>query len=195
MSVTFTSNIGLAKPSETELAKEWTRNSKLMEDNNTILIDKMDINISTYTPVVRAQTTNPNLGTGETKGEYIDFQGIIIGNAMFKFLDSGISAGVGEYGVSLPFPVDGSFHAVGSALNDIPQYSVIGEGHCYDASNINSSGSFAVDAVTISGVSYARMITEVYTVPTKTSRFITHDRIFVPVSGDGFTLNFWYKKA
>lgn len=195
MAVSFTSNIGLAKPDNNELAKEWTRNAKLMEDNNTILIDKMDVNITTYTPVLKAQTTDPSLGVGVAKGEYIDFQGIIIGNAMLKFLDPGVSAGVGEYGISLPFPVDGSFHAVGTALNNIPQNTIIGEGHCYDASNINSSGSFAVDAVTISGVSYARMITEVYTVPTKTSAFITHDRIFVPVSGDGFTLNFWYKKA
>lgn len=199
MVVSFTPNIGLAKPSEAELASDWTGNTKLLEDNNLQIIDKMDIGLQTRVPTtVIAQTTNPNLGAGAATCEFVDIQGIVMGSFKVTFVDPGITAGSGEYGIELPFELDASFHAVGSALNAAPgQYSVIGNGYIYDSSAVATSGAVAIDAVTISpgsGKSFARLITEVFTAPGKTSRLVTHAQPFTPANGDTLEGFFIFKK-
>lgn len=192
--VAFTPNIGLAKPTETELALEWARSSKLQEDNNLILIDKTDVNLLAYTPVLTAQTTPPSVGTGFTEGEYMDFQGFIIGTFAVEFFDAGITVGNGEYGISLPFPVDGAYHSVGTALNQSTgTFSCIGEGYIWDNSSVGSSGSVALDAVTFGGVSYARLVTETHAL--KTSRVFRDSMPFAVANNDKFTGGFIYKKA
>jgi len=57
MAVTFTTNIGLAKPDKNEVAENWVNVQNLQDDNNQIIIDKMDINLVSYTPNVIATTT------------------------------------------------------------------------------------------------------------------------------------------
>lgn len=194
MAVTFTPNIALAKPTNTELALEWVRNTKLQEDNNLIIIDKMDVNLTAYTPVLTAQTTPPNIGTGNIQGEYCDLQGFVFGNFIIEFLDAGITSGTGEYGVSLPFPADGSFHVVGTALNNISgSNSVIGEGYYWDSSAITTSGSLALDVVTVAGVSYVRMATETYT--GKTNAFLANGQPAAVANNDRITGNFFYKRV
>jgi|ERR1044072_421263 hypothetical protein len=194
MVVNFTPNIGLAKPTEAELSLEWARTSKLQEDNNLIIIDKMDVNLVAYTPVLAAQTTAPTVGTGFTEGEYMDFQGFIMGTFCLEFFDAGITVGSGEYGISLPAVVDNSYHSVGTAFNqNIGQFHCIGEGYIWDNSSVGNSGSVALDAVTVGGVSYARLVTETFV--GKTSRLFRDSMPFALATNDKITGSFLYKKA
>lgn len=198
MAVTFTPNIGLAKPTESELAKEWaqTGSSKLCEDNNLIIVDKTDINVITFTPTLIATTTAPTVGAGSRRIEYNDVQGIVFGSFIIDFLDPGITSGSGEYGISLPFPVDGTFHSVGTNLTgNAGQFSVVGEGYIYDASAIATSGAIALDVATIAGVSYLRMTTEVFTAPAKTSRFVRDAMPYTLAHQDRWSGNFIYKRV
>ena len=75
------------------------------------------------------------------------------------------------------------------------QYSIIGEGYIYDASALATSGALAIDVVTVAGVSYMRLITEVFTAPVKTSRFVRDLMPITMAHQDRFTGNFIYKKA
>lgn len=193
MAVTFTANIGLAKPTDTELAENWVNNTKLQEDNNLIIIDKTDINMISYTPTIIGHTTAPGLGAGSIRGEYIDIQGFVFGNFIVEFLDPAITVGLGEYGFSLPFPVDNVFHTVGTALNNtLGGASCIGEGYVHDNSAIATRGTVAVDVVTIAGVSYARLVTETFV--GKTNRFFRDNMPFAVANSDRFSINFLYKK-
>ena len=57
----------------------------------------------TYTPVLSAATTNPNLGsTAVIEGHYAQINDIVIFTFRFDSGGTGISAGSGEYRVSLP---------------------------------------------------------------------------------------------
>jgi len=196
MVVNFTSNVALAKPTNVELAENWVNFTQLQGDNNTIIQDEANKVVTAYTPTFITQGTQPNIGSGgSVLGEYIDNMGVIMGSAIVTFFGSGIAAGTGEYGISLPFLVDNSFHSVGSALNSTPgSFSVIGEGFVYDASASSTSGSVAIDCVTFGGVSYARMLTEAFTSPAKTSRFVRDAMPITVAADDRFIINFLYKK-
>jgi hypothetical protein len=195
MAVTFTSNIGLAKPDDTELAKNWATATQLADDNKLIIIDQMDITLSTYTPVIAAQTTAPSLGAGTSKGEYQDIQGIIMGSFLLEFVDPGVTVGSGEYGISLPFTADNTFHNVGTAFNATPgSFSVIGDGYIYDSGGVATAFA-SLDVVTVGGVSYVRLLTEAHTAPAKTSR-IARDSMPVALGTlDKFVGNFIYKRT
>lgn len=194
MAVTFTTNIGLAKPSETELAKNWVNVTQLQDDNNQIIINKANIGISTYTPVLVGQTTAPGVGAGSITGQYQSFQGFIWGSVLVEFLTAGIIAGSGEFGFSLPFPADNTYHNVGSALNAaIGTFSCIGEGYIYDDSATDKSGTVALDVVTIAGVSYARMITETFSSPVKTGSVYAAGMPTSVADKDKWNCSFFYK--
>lgn len=200
MAVTLTSNISLFKPDETEIAENWANFTALQAANNTTIENKSNVVLTSYTPTVIATTTAPTFGAGGTRGEYCNVQNFIFGNFIIEFINPGLTAGSGEYGISLPAPVDGTFHTVGTSLvasgsNVTGALSVIGEGYAYDNSNVTASGSFALDCVTIAGTSYVRMVTEAYTIPGKTSSVISSGQIFVPDDGDRFTGQFFYKRT
>jgi hypothetical protein len=195
MAVTFTSNIGLAKPTESELALEWARISELAEDNNAIIEDKTDIVFTSYTPTIIGSTTNPNVGAGSISGEYFEHEGWIWGSFAVLFLTPGISAGsgTGAYGITLPFPADGSFHTVGTSLSDQPGLiSCIGEGHIID-NTVANGGTVALDTVTIAGTGYARLITETFA--GKTAAFVNPANPVVVDTNDRWSASFFYKKA
>lgn len=194
MVVNFTTNIGLAKPDNNEVAENWVNAIQLTDDNNLIIEDKTDVNLLAYTPVLAAQTTAPSIGAGQSRGEYCDVQGFVFGNFVIEFTDPGVSAGSGEYGISLPFVADNSFHSVGTAFNAAPgQYSCIGEGYMHDATAIATSGNLALDVVTVGGVSYARLITETYS--GKTSRIFTNGQPYTLATGDKWSGQFFYKRV
>jgi len=196
MAVTFTPNIGLAKPTESELAENWVNGPKLDEDNNLIIIDKMDVNLVSYTPTLISSGTQPNNGVGVEQGEYFEVQGFIFGLVTIPFLDPGVAAGTGGggYGIKLPTLLDTSFHTVGTALTDVPgAASVIGEAYMRDSSSVNFSGPAAMDVVAVAGVHYGRLITETYT--GKTSRFWEPGLPAIVATDDQITANFFYKKA
>lgn len=197
MVVSFTPNIGLAKPSEAELARNWVNFDKLIEDNNVQIIDKMDVNLQTRVPTtIIAHTANPNVGAGNVQCEFVDLQAIVFGNFTVTWLDPGIAVGTGEYGIELPFELDASYHTVGNLLNNMPgSLSIIGHGYLYDSSNIATSGPVALDAITLSpgsGKSYARMLPEIFA--GKTSRLVTSAQPFIPATGDVFQGSFLFKK-
>lgn len=196
MVVSFTPNIGLAKPSESEVAENWVNSTKLCEDNNLIIADKMDVNITSYSPTFVCTTTNPNVGAGSIQAEYCEVQGFIWGNFVIRFLDPGISSGTGSggYGLSLPFDADASYHTVDTALTDNPgTASCIGEGHIVDISTVGNTGTIALDIIKTGGVTYARFITETFA--GKTVRFFTPGQPFSFANNDRITGQFFYKKA
>ena len=194
MAVNFTPNIGLAKPTDDEVAKNWTHVQKLAEDNNLIIEDETDINSVSYTPVLTALTTPPSFGAGFIEGEYQEVQGFIMGSFRIIFLDPGITVGSGDYAVSLPFPADATYHTVGNTINGfVGTATCIGEGFVRDSSSVNNCGSIALDVTTVAGVSYVRLVTEVH--PGKTSRLFTNNMPFAVANDDSIAGSFFYKKA
>lgn len=197
MAVNFTTNLGLAKPTEAELARNWVNFTDLVENNNDQIIDQMDVNLQTRVPTtIVAHTSNPSVGAGNVQCEFIDLQGIVLGSFIVTWTDPGIVVGSGEYGIELPFELDASYHTVGSLLNATPgNLSIIGQGYMYDSSAIATSGPVAMDAITLSpgsGKSYARFLPEIYA--GKTVRVATNAQPFIPANGDRFVGNFVFKK-
>jgi hypothetical protein len=193
MGVTFTSNVGLAKPDETELAENWVNGPNLQDDNNQILIAQTNLTLNTYTPVLKAQTSDPSTTTSILQGAYQDIQGIVTGTFRLLFV-TGITVGSGEYGVSLPFPADAAYHSVGTAFNHaVGSLSIIGEGYIHQGSTVNNSGSIALDVVTVGGVSYARLLFENFA--GKTSRVVRDTQPWSIANGNNWNGQFMYKKA
>ena len=194
MGVTFTPNIGLAKPDDSELAEKWVNTPQLQDDNNQILITKTNIPLVAYTPTIIGQVTPPSLGAGSIAGEYQDILGFVQGNFIVKFVDPGVAVGSGQYGFSLPFVVDPVYHTVGAALTDVSGIpSLVGEGYIWDNSSVDNSGSVAIDVVTIAGVSYARLVLEAFT--GKTRHVFNSTMPFSVATLDNFTCNFAYKRT
>lgn len=195
MAVTFTPNVGLAKPDDTELGANWARFTDLADDNNVIITANATIVNTSYTPAVIATTVNPNLGVAPVvSAEYINFRGFIFGSFNIIAGATGVSAGTGNYGIALPFPADGAFHTIGTALTDtIGLLSVVGEGYAYDDSAVAGSTTCAVDIVTIAGVSYARLIPE--SIAGKTSALVGSASPFVFSANDALSGSFCYKKT
>lgn len=195
MAVTFTTNIGLAKPSESELAKEWATATQLADDNNTLIETKSNLVFTSYTPTIIGSTTNPNVGAGSISGEYFEHEGFIWGSFAVLFLSPGISggSGTGAYGISLPFPVDPAYHVVGTSLSDQPGLiTCIGSG-CIIDNTVANGGTVALDTVTIAGVGYARMITETFAA--KTAAWVNVSNPVLPDTNDRWSASFFYKKA
>ena len=192
MGVTFTSNIGLAKPDEAELAENWVNGPNYNDDNNTLIENFSNIPMASYTPALIGSTTNPNLGAGATLGEYQVFRGFVFGRFRIFFHDPGIVAGIGVYGVSLPIVADGSYHTVGNSLTAISGVnSCIGDGLIIDQSTATNCGNLALELVTISGTSYVRMANEL--IAAKASAFVSNNQPFIPADFDIYTGWFFYK--
>jgi hypothetical protein len=195
MAVTFTPNIGLAKPTQAELALNWARTQKLAEDNNLLIIDKVEFPSQSYTPTIIGPTTNPNVGAGQIKGAFQEFQGYIFGDFNMIFSDPGVSAGsgAGAYGISLPALADNSYYAIGTTLtSDLGFLACIGEGYFGDVGTIANNGTVALDVVRIGGVDYARMITEAYA--GKTVKWVGPTFPSTISDGDHLFGSFIYKK-
>ncbi len=196
MAVNLTPNILLLKPTDTELAKNWVQTPNLQAQNNAAFKNNANPTFQSYTPVLRAASVNPSLGAGVATGEFYTWRGWVFGSFKIPFLDPGVSAGTGEYAVSLPTDVDQTFHWVGTSFtSNLGELSIIGEGYAYDSSALTQSGNFVLDVIRVGGVAQVRMAPDVYTTPTKTSRYITNAVPFVPVTGDGYVGNFMYKAA
>jgi hypothetical protein len=196
VAVTFTANIGLAKPTESELALNWARTQKLAEDNNNIIIDKFEFPSTAYTPTIIGPTTNPAVGAGQIKGSYQEFQGFVWGDFNMIFTDPGVSAGsgAGAYGISLPVNADNSYYAIGTALtSDLGFLACIGEGYFGDVGTIGNNGTVALDIVRIAGVDYMRMITEAYA--GKTAKWVGPTIPSTISTGDHLSGSFIYKKT
>lgn len=79
---------------------------------------------TTYTPVLTAQTTNPNLGsTGAISGYYTQVNDLVVGTVYLYFSGTGVSAGNGVWFISLPVAADTSGPNI-----------IAGHINCYDSS-------------------------------------------------------------
>jgi hypothetical protein len=196
MVVTVTPNIGLQKPDETELASKWVNTPNILNANNAAIQAAIVLPIVAYTPVLIATTVNPNLGVGTIIGQYQLLPGgFVVGTFTFQPVDPGVAAGTGEYAVSLPFVADPVFHAVGGTTiptSAIGSNTCIGEGYARDNSSVNTTGTLALDVITLSGVSYARLCPEALS--TKTNKLFSSASPFVIATNDNFVGNFCYKK-
>jgi len=191
--VTFTPNVGLAKFDDSDLAKDFVVGANYNSANNNIMINKTNFPLQAYGSIIVGKTSNPSYGAGGIRFDYQEFQGFTWGTFVVVFLDPGVSAGSGEYGIRLPYVADSSYHAVGTALDWIPGFNhVIGEGYAQDASATGNSGICAIDIVTVGGVSYARLATGAYS--GKTGRCIGGGTgPFTVADQDKLTGSFFYK--
>ena len=72
---------------------------------------------TTYTPILRASVTNPNLGNGSITGRYVNIGATIVGEIRIIAGTVGFSRGSGIYTVSLPTPgVIENFQPVGQVV-------------------------------------------------------------------------------
>lgn len=98
----------------------------------------------TYTPVLAASGTNPNLGdAGTAAGSWQRNGHLIVFNFRFQFSGSGVSAGTGTYTVSTPFDVDTSLYGTAD---------IFGAGYLIDSSSLPNRAVFATafnDASTV----------------------------------------------
>lgn len=197
MAVNFTPNIGLAKPTESEIAQDWTSNQKWAEFNNNIVAAKSYFPYQAYTPTMIAPTTDPNIGNlGTIKGQYFEFQGWVFGSFDITIQGSGISAGTGAggYGIKLPTLMDNVFHMGSTVLNNsVGSAHVIGEGCFTDASSALTCGTLAFDWARINGIDYMRPVTEVYS--GKTVQWMGPGFPVPIAAGDALSGNFAYKKG
>lgn len=79
------------------------------------------ISASSYTPLLLASTTNPNLGsTGQAVGSYRLYpDGRVWGRIFIRFSGSGINPGSGSYRVTLPTAAQGAISAGSTGQADI----------------------------------------------------------------------------
>ncbi len=194
MVVNFTTYANLAKPSESELALNWTRVQDLQEDNNLEIEARANVDNVSYTPTVISAGTQPNLGTGfAAYGEYRNLNGFILGGFRVD-IGSSPSAGTGIYAFSLPFVADSVFHAVNTNINALPgDFDVIGTGYMFDTSTLNTSGPAALDILTVSGVSYVRFLVSTFT--GKSSYALSPGVPFTIAQSDSFNGSFAYKRT
>lgn len=198
MAVTFTPNIGLAKPAEIELAREWVNAADLSDDNNLICETKMNIanTVVSSNPIIGA-TTNPAVGAnGSSLLEWIKVQGFIFGTFVITAAGVGVSAGsgTGAYGIKLPELADATFHTVATSLADTPGVaSCIGEAHLTVAASVATSQTLAIDIMHLTGIAYMRLITEAYT--SKTQRWVGPTFPSTLAAGDKMVGSFFYKAA
>lgn len=141
-------------------------------------------NQGTYTPVLTAVTTNPNLGsTGTALGFWQRNGHLITGWARFTFGGTGISAGSGIYRVSLPFTADlaivedGSGAAAGFG-------SPVGYASSRDDSAVGNSRA-GIPMISGSG-------TAVYIQQTDTVARFSDAAPFVWATGDRLSVTFHY---
>lgn len=195
MVVSFTPNIGLAKPDLSELAKDWAVGNKLAEDNNNILTTKMTFTPVSYTPVLTLAGVVQANGTAPiVSGAYYEYNGWIYGTFVYVRGTgvSGITGSTNVLGISLPVPVSGAYHRIGGSFTSQPgDCDILGEGYYLTFLDVAKSGGGAIDCVFNAGTYYARMYCE----QTPGVPFILdgNNGLFAP--GDGFSTNFLYKKA
>ena len=89
---------------------------------------------TSYTPVLTAVTTNPNLGsTGGAVGSYARIQNYIVYRYSIAFGGTGISAGSGVYKVSLPVTAVqfGAFYSTVSGVSSCFDLSTFAIYNCH----------------------------------------------------------------
>jgi hypothetical protein len=92
--------------------------------------------MKTFTPGIKASTTDPILGTGSINhANYYEIFDQIYMWGEFRFGTSGINVGSGVYIVQMPFNMD----TANNANTDIGYASVIGTAATFDFSSINGS--------------------------------------------------------
>lgn len=166
MAINYTPALGLAKPTDVELANDWAENLQLCKDNNDIIKDAMNIVMTAYTPTFIGPSSNPNVGGGYVLGEYCRISGLVFGNFVVKCQNPGVSSGsgTGAFGIKLPFAADSVFHSVGNSLDNNPGTpSCVGEGHFNDSTDVSLSGSIALELIQVGPDTFVRPITETYT--------------------------------
>lgn len=119
------------------MATQWTAG---LSSGQILLASKLnEIGAAweTYTPILTASTTNPNIGTtGIAAGKYARINKIVLGQASFTFNGAGIAAGLGFYFYSLPIA------AISSGMN-------VGNAHAIDVSTFATiHNSLATDTTT-----------------------------------------------
>lgn len=131
----------------------------------------------TYTPALTATTTNSTLGTGSSAaGTFIRYGKSIRGTAEIVFGSSGVAAGSGSYGVSLPAAATAAGVSAGR---------VVGYGVFFDS----STGNFYHVIVTLSAsATVARMVLD-------GAGVITNAAPVVSAANDQIRIHFDYEAA
>ena len=91
------------------MATQWTAGTTSGQVLTAATLNTIGAVWETWTPVLTASVTNPNLGsTGSSVGRYTRINKLVIAQTNFTFGGTGVNAGSGIYKSSLPFTAQGS---------------------------------------------------------------------------------------
>lgn len=137
MTVNFTTNIGLAQPDTTEIARLWEDTDKLEEDNKKAINTYIgDIDPVIYTPTFAQSGTGHTVtGFSKIEGWYVTLPGKLVMGGFVIICNSSISPGTvsGDYLFGLPSSIDTAFYQQ-SGFGE-----VIGQGFVRDQSSFSNS--------------------------------------------------------
>lgn len=187
MTVSFTPNLGLAKPTADEIARLWTDEDQLELANKNALntyLDPVAEGFQTYFPQIIQMT---NIGDTERLGWYVLLPGdLVYGGFIFR-LGSGVAFSDNFLDFVLPFDTDTSFHDVSTgaaATGDI-----VGTLTMRDNSSISNTQTAALELFENRGY------TRGYTEDNSATRWVRDDVPFTFEENDAIAGSFWFKAS
>jgi hypothetical protein len=99
------------------MATQWTAGTTSGQVLTAATLNTIGAVWETWSPVLQASGTSPNLGTtGSALGRYARINKIVVATATFTFGGAGIAAGTGFYKTTLPLSAQGPGSPAGTSL-------------------------------------------------------------------------------
>lgn len=187
MTVNFTTNLGLAKPTADEIARLWVETDELELDNKQALntyLTPVANGFQSYTPLV---TSTSSLGSEtERLGWFIRLPGDFIVGGFIIRLGSGASlGGVGDFlTITLPDGIDTAFHTTSSGTAGTGD--IAGSAALRDNSTGSNSQTAAVEL-------YQSTSMRFFTEDGASARWVTGTSVFTWDENDAISASFFYK--
>ena len=126
--------VSLITPGSSNFIKDWPgQNAHNMDEIDEYAGPCLTSHpLQSYTPILKADTTDPVLGTnGFIRGHYYTIFDQVYTWGEFRFGTAGINAGMGLYYVTLPFPVNNLL----GYTNTPASAPIVGSASAFDADN------------------------------------------------------------
>lgn len=117
-----------------------------MASGDILTASDIGLAATAWTPALTGTTTNPTLGSGGNftqSGFYYRVGKLVYASATLRFGTAGVSAGSGDYRISLPVAASASLAAAGT----LGGAAIIGSGIVRDNSAVSASRAVAVQLV------------------------------------------------
>ncbi len=155
------------------MANQWLAGTTAGQILTSDTLNTIGAPWESWTPTLTASTTNPTLGTGNSRtGKYGQVDTLVYGQGQINFGSSGVAAGSGFYFVSLP-------------ITALTSGQVIGNFQFYDSSSGNVYLGTVISDTTTRGIMY-------YGAP---STVVTNSTPFTWAANDFIRYTFQYEGA